>query len=386
MLVLKVCGGTWESASRDIRELSVVKELGADVEVVAKGEHTGTIDTVAGYKVNRVSTRPLGNHISKRVNRIISFFIWAHFVSKFDADVISGHDILGLAIGYISNIGKKKKAQLVYDSHEFEIRKSAARGVVAAFMITHLERFLMKRCAFSIMVNDSIADKVKEIHKQKKRAIVIRNTPVTWNIDINEIKKVRKRIVEDLKSDSDPFIVMYHGALFRDRGIENMLRAVARLENVCAVILGNGEKQYINEIKELCNELKIDKKVLFHEAVSHKELYKYVGAANVGAVILLPVVENHIYALPNKFFENIQSLTPVIVSDFPELGKLTKKYSIGIKVNPSNVDEIAYAIEKMRTNKEFYQKCKENLEVAKKELCWENEKKELKEAYKEILH
>lgn len=386
MLLLKVCGGTWESASRDIRELSVARELGADIEVVAKGEHTGTIDTVAGYKVNRVSTRPLGNHVSKRMNRIVALFVWANFVRKFDADIISGHDILGLSIGFMSNIGKKRKAQLVYDSHEFEIKKSAARGAMAAFMIMHLERFLMKKCAFTIMVNDSIADKVREIHKQESRAIVVRNIPTNWCIDKKEIEKTRKNVLETLGLDNETFIVMYHGALFRDRGIENMLKATAQLENVCAVILGNGEKQYIDELKKLCDELNIGKKVLFHKAVSHEELYKYVGAANVGAVILLPVVENHVFALPNKLFENIQSLTPVIVSNFPELGRLTDKYGIGLKVNPSNINEIADAIEKMRTNKQFYHKCKENLVVAKNELCWENEKRGLKEAYEKILH
>ena len=47
--VLKICGNDWKNASHDKRELSAVKELGADVEVMAKGEKSGIIDNCLLY-------------------------------------------------------------------------------------------------------------------------------------------------------------------------------------------------------------------------------------------------------------------------------------------------------------------------------------------------
>ena len=50
-LVLKIAANTWENASRDIRELSVVQELGADVLVMAKGDKSGIQEKVRGFSV-----------------------------------------------------------------------------------------------------------------------------------------------------------------------------------------------------------------------------------------------------------------------------------------------------------------------------------------------
>ena len=118
MKVAKLCINTWAYASRDKRELSACRELGAEVEVFAKGEHTGEKDMVDGFEVTRISTRPLGERVPNGINRAISVFTWASFMRRQkDIDVISGYDLIALFIAWLSNIGKRKKATLVYDSH-----------------------------------------------------------------------------------------------------------------------------------------------------------------------------------------------------------------------------------------------------------------------------
>ena len=57
--VLKICCGEWKNASHDKRELSVVRDLGAEVLVVAKGPVSGQEDEVDGFRVIRQSSRPL---------------------------------------------------------------------------------------------------------------------------------------------------------------------------------------------------------------------------------------------------------------------------------------------------------------------------------------
>ena len=89
--------------------------------------------------------------------------------------------------------------------------------------------------------------------------------------------------------------------------------------------------------------------------------------------------------LPNKFFENIQSETPIICSDFPAVAPIVKEYGIGLTCDPTDLDQLNACVEKMRTDKVFYAQCKENLKKAKKDLCWENEKKALKDAYRAVL-
>lgn len=384
MKVLKICIGTWENASRDKRELSVVRELGASVEVVAKGEVSGQVDDISGFPVIRLSTRPV-KWLPVSANRVLSVFMWAGFVRKMEIDVISGHDLTALFIGWLSNFGKRDKAKLIYDSHEFELGLHPGCNKVFLWLICHMERFLMKRCVFSIMVNDTIADEVQRIHHLDKRPIVVRNVPSYWELDFQKIRTTRAELLKQLRLPKETFLVMYHGGIMNDRGIENMLKAVAKLPKVAAIILGNGQKKYLEVLHNLCKQLGMEDKVLFHPAVPLEQLRNYVGAVEAGIITVLPTLQSYYYMLPNKLFENIQSLTPVIVSDFPTIGSLVDQYEIGLRVNPENVDEIAATIERMQMEKKFYMDCKEHLKRAKEELCWEKEKAVLKEAYSRIL-
>lgn len=199
-LVLKIAANTWENASRDARELSVVRELGADVIVMAKGERTGVWETVREFPVYRMSTRPLGRLAPNFLNRFFAVFTWACQARRFNPDVISGHDLVPLFIGWLSTCFRKKehRPKLVYDSHEFTIY-SGRKSRMETFLITHLERFLIKKSAFVIEVNDLIADEVQRIHKLKKRPVVVRNIPERWNVDPAVCQKVREQIMESFR-------------------------------------------------------------------------------------------------------------------------------------------------------------------------------------------
>ena len=387
MKVLKVCISTWQNENRDKRELSVIRELGHEVEVIAKGDVSGIVEDVDGFRATRLSSRPLGNKIPASINRVLSLFTWARYIRKRkDIDAISGHDYLALTIGYLSNIFKRKKAKLVYDSHEFELGRNQKRSKPVHWFVCHWERFLMKRCAFSIMVNDAIADEVQRIHKLKNRPVVARNIPAYWELDQEKITQTRKAILSQLDAPEDAFIMMYHGGILQNRGIEQMLTAVSQLENIYAVVLGNAQTEaYMASLHALVDKLGISKRVLFHPAVSINVLGNYIGATNAGMSLLQPTVQNHILALPNKFFENIQCLTPVIVSDFPAIGSIVDQYEIGLKVNPASPEEIATAIDRLRHDKTLYASFKENLKQAKEDLCWEKEKLVLQDAYRRIL-
>ena len=91
----------------------------------------------------------------------------------------------------------RKKVKLIYDSHEFELGRNVKRRKAALTLVKWWEGFLMKRCVFSIMVNDTIADEVMRIHNLKNRPIVIRSTPNLWNIDNDECLRTRTELFNE---------------------------------------------------------------------------------------------------------------------------------------------------------------------------------------------
>lgn len=385
---LKIAPNEWKNASRDKRELSVAKELGYDVIVMAKGDvnDKGRIDMVDGYYVYRFSTRPLKSLPNKVMflNRILALLQWSLYAKKFGADIISGHDLYALLMGYLSNIFTSSKAKLIYDSHEMELYRNKKRNFIQKRGIKLLEGYLLKRADINMMVNDSIADEVQKIYNLKVRPLVVRNIPSNWKINKECILQQRQKYFAEFR-DQNNFIIMYHGLIGKGNGIELVIRALSQVAEVNLVIMGFCyDLKYLSQLKGEIQELGLQKRVLFKEAVSLEELYKYVGAADVGMMTFEAITKSYYYSLPNKLFENIQSLTPVICSDFPEMRRIIKKYNIGLTCDPQDISEIARCILLLKEDKKLYEKLEENLKLAKKELCWEEEKKILQEALKKL--
>ena len=183
----------------------------------------------------------------------------------------------------------------------------------------------------------------------------------------------------------EKFIVMYHGLISPERDIKSMLELLKVNNNICGFVMGDGDAVYVNELRYKALQDGIGHRVLFHKAVKQEKLWEYIGAADVGLVLARATNMNFLFSLPNKFFENIQGGTPIICPEYPEMKALIDKYEIGLTCDPDNIMSINACVERMRTDKAFYNRLKKNIEIARDEMCWENEKKALKEAYREIM-
>ena len=297
----------------------------------------------------------------------------------------SGSPFLGWISGLL--LFKTKKPLLVYDAHEFEAGRNTAgkRGRLKQWFILHLERFLMRKTAFNMMVNDTIAEEVKKMHHLREKPLVVRNIPAEWDPKEEICREQRIAFCHELQLPEDTFLLMYHGVLTNGRGIENVVRAIAGLEKVAVILLGYGESSYVATIKSLIKSLGVEKKVLFHSAVPQGELWQFIGAADAGMVLIENVCLSYYYSLPNKLFENIQSEKMVIGSNFPEYRQIIEGYNIGLCCNPHDAAEITESIRKIKNNLLLRDQFKNNLLTAKEVLCWENEKEILQTAYSGLL-
>ena len=185
--------------------------------------------------------------------------------------------------------------------------------------------------------------------------------------------------------DKNTFLMMYHGGLMSDRGIETLIEVLTLDSKLYLFLLGNGTADYVAGLMEFAKKKRVMERVLIHEAVPHNELWKYTGAADVGMITVKASWKSYYYMLPNKFFENIQSETPVVCSDFPAVKALVSQYQVGMVCNPNDPNVIIQCIYKFWFDQEFYKNCKKHLSLAKEELCWEKEQSILKEAYRRIL-
>ena len=384
MKIAKIVPNEFMNESRDERELTVCQQLGAEVIVFAKGKtgKNSVIEQIGGFTVYRCSTRPLGTKVFNTINRSISLFTWAFCVRKVHPDIVSGHDLTGLTIGWISSWFMKKKPLFVYDSHEFELGRNAKRNQLKYVLIKFWEGFLIKRSALVVMVNDSIADEVKRIYRLKERPLVVRNIPPKWKIDRKECEAVREKIEKEIGQGK---LLLYHGSVTKERGIERLIKILTYDDSYHLFILGNaGEETYRNSLKQYADRLGVAKRVLFHDAVPHQILWRYIGASDLSVMLLSGQSKSYYYGLPNKLFESIQAGVPFLSSDFPEFKRIIEGYHVGLTCNPENEMEIKKTLKKIfdeKAMKDF----KNNTLIASNELCWEKEKEQLEKAYKALF-
>ena len=383
MRVVKLLPNDFMNESRDLREISTLISLGCDVHVVAK--ETNRTPPHYTFDVTRMTSRPLSNYTnSPSINRLASLYLWTKKVRELKPNIISCHDKLCLLIGWLSTLFLTNKPALVYDSHEFEYARNEKRGFLKKMYVKYQERFLIKKCAFSIMVNDSIADAVKQLHHLDKRPIVVRNIPNYWNLDDNVILENRKALMKKYNIDSNETLVLYQGGVTTGRGIENAIKALKNIGNSRLIVLGNGEKSYLDSLKNLSKDEGVPERIIFLPAVPSDQLCFFTGIADIGLCNIDNICLSYYYSLPNKLFEYIQGKVPIVGSDFPEIRRIIEGYNIGICCDSSNPESIAQSVNELREDA-HYNAIKDNLKLAKEDLCWEHEEKVLKDAYADLI-
>jgi glycosyltransferase involved in cell wall biosynthesis len=138
-------------------------------------------------------------------------------------------------------------------------------------------------------------------------------------------------------------VVLYHGGFSRDRGIEQLIEALASLPaDSVLVLLGYGVLQAELEGRAASPEAARRRFIL--PAVPPGDLLDWVGSADVVAMPIQPTTLNHRLTTPNKLFEAMAAGVPVVASDLPGMAGIVRDTGCGVLCDPSSPASIATAI------------------------------------------
>lgn len=382
MRLVKIVPNDFRNASRDVRELEVAQRAGYAVAVVCKlNPALPSQSSTSSFPLHPLTTRPVA-WLPAGVNRLLSLFTWAKEVRGLHPDVISCHDIDCLLIGWISLWRCQRRPRLIYDSHEYEYGRNTRRSALARECVRLEERFLMRQCAHTLVVNLSIAKMLRNLHHLRQRPVVVRNMPHRWELDQEAIAQQRSRLIASKGWDSSVHILLYHGGVTSGRGIETAIAALPHLDKAMLLVLGDGGEAYLASLRQLALQHKVQERVLFHEAVPYEELPQWVGVADVELCLIQNVCTSYYYSLPNKLFESIQALVPVVGSDFPEIRAIVQHYGVGEVCDPADAGAVAQAVGRLLD--EAQPRRREALLAAKEKLCWERESVILEQMYRSL--
>jgi glycosyltransferase involved in cell wall biosynthesis len=248
--------------------------------------------------------------------------------------------------------------KLVYDSHELYCEMIPAGLRKSLFEI--FEKMFINFSDAIITVNPFIASELCRRYKIRKRIHVVLNCP-NDQVSPSPSQTQHKSVV-----------VLYHGGLDIDRGLENLVRASRHFnDNVELIIRGEGRLE--EQLKELASGTS---NVRFEKSVPMNEVVQTASGADVGIIPYVATNLNQYYCSPNKLFEYIQAGLVVITSNLPYLRQIVIDNEIGDTFDPQDPHDIAKKINFV-SQKANLDKFKRNVLRARRRYVWGEEKKKL---------
>ncbi len=369
----KVCHLTSVHPIDDVRifvkECTSIAANGYDVTLIACGE-TAFEDIESGVK--RISLNiPVKNRLQRIIKRPKEIYKKALQVN---ADIYHFHDPELLPIGLKL---RKRGKKVIFDSHEFygeQIREKQyipgiLRNVVANIFMKY-EAYVCKR--IDAVVQVCTLNGKDYFENRAIRSIFITNFPV-----LDKSHSKQKMIPFEKKKT-----VAYIGSLSYNRGITHLIAAAAKAE-VKLILAGVfTPKNYQKELMLLPEYSFVD----YRGFINKNEIPGVLNECFAGISTLLSIGQYpKIDILPTKVYEYMLLGIPVIISDTTYAKKMIDKYKFGVCVNPSNIDEIANAIQYLYDNPYIAKELGNNgRKIALKFFNWSIEKQKLVRLYENL--
>ncbi|MFY0629969.1 MAG: glycosyltransferase [Flavobacteriaceae bacterium] len=336
---------------------SALSDMGYDILLIGRRLKT-SLPIQRSYKTKRF--RLLFNKgvlFYAEYNIRLFFFL---MLSK--KSILYSNDLDTLLPNYL--ISKLQRKRIVFDSHELfsEIPELSNRPKVKKIWLS-LEKRIIPKLKYVITVSDSIKHHYHAHYGIT--ATVIRNLPISKETQAVPFKQ----------PITDKKIILYQGSVNIGRGLDLMIDTMFLLDKYLLYIIGDGDIS--QNLKEYVSTHSLEKKVIFLGKKTPRELSSLTPNASIGISLEEDLGLNYRYALPNKVFDYIQANVPIITSDLPEMKAIVEKYEVGEILTKRTPEELASLIKSI--SKKTYTS---QLNLAKKELNWGNEKEQLIQVFK----
>ncbi len=345
-------------------------KLGFDVTLVGRRKHDSLPLEARAYRCKRMSLlfEKGALFYTEYTFRLLSFLLFHK------ADLLVSNDLDTLLPNYLTH--KLRHIPVVYDSHEyFTGVPELVNRPFPQKVWKSIERGILPKLKDTITVNNSIAGLYRDEYDITMK--VVRNIPPAVKLSETLTRK-------DLGLPDDKHIIILQGAGINiQRGSEEAVQAMQYLSGTVLIILGGGD--VIPVLIKMVEELKLHDKVIFIPKQPFDRLIHYTKCAEIGLTLDKDTNINYRYSLPNKLFDYIHAGIPILASPLVEIRRIIERYDIGMLIDSHDPRHIASRMELMLNDRDKRAKWLQNLKVAAKELCWEEEEKTLTGIFKKYV-
>lgn len=271
------------------------------------------------------------------ISYLRAFFL-ALTLPKTDSVFIRGHkSLVGFYLGSLIT-----NAKYTFELHNYSFGRNR--------FFDFLYRRIMKKAEFIIAC--SVFTKRNWVNNgiPEDKVIVL---PSGVNIeDLDRINKNKNQLRNELGLAPDKKIITYSGALFENKGIEEILYCASKYEDYLFLFIGGIKKQI--KKYESYMQSQFQKKlpnVIFTGYLKHDKIGLYLKASDI-LVAPYPTKGYTVYHLSSiKLIEYMASKVPVIASDLPSIRNVSSENELTF-VQPDNKDDLCEKIKLVFDNYE----------------------------------
>jgi len=282
---------------------------------------------------------PAGAGLLPRIG-YLSFVLGRAF-GKDRADVILTRD-LGVASALL-RVPQTMRAPIVYESHGYAPEVAAALPELVATATPPSQRKLTRLAAREADVwrrAEGYVTITAALAEDLTRRFGTRPALAT----IPDGMRTRGRVTPAPSNN----VVGYAGHLYSWKGVDTLLRAVAQLPGVRALVVGGHEEEPdLGRLRTLASELDIVERVTFTGHVQPNEVAAHLADA---AVLALPNPASAIstrFTSPLKLFEYMAAGRAIVASDLPAIREILRNNETALLVEPGSAAALADGIRRL---------------------------------------
>lgn len=383
MKVLFLRSNSVNPDSRVEKEVLALKKNGIDVDIFCWDREknydiTKSIKKIDSYDVDiyRVGIKSVfGAGFKKNIVPLLGF---QKAIRKYIKQNNNKYDVIHACdfdTAYTAHIlSEKYGIKFVYDIFDYYVDAFSVPSYLKEF-IRKLDENIMNKSNAIIICSE---ERRKQIGNVKQQNIyVIHNSPATINIE--NTKKIITELGLDKCTSIEIVKIAYIGVLNDARLILEMLDAVCKNSDFHLYIAGFGK--YEENVKEFSDKYS---NIHFFGRVSYDKTLAIEAYCDVLTAIYDPMVPNHKYAAPNKFYESLMLGKPVIMVENTGMSQYVKDNKLGILINYSE-ESFIQGVKNLKSSRSDWKNIGNRGQMLYSEnFSWETMEKRLIDLYKNL--
>ncbi len=364
---VRVCmrvNNDYTNDARVRREAETLAAAGYDVSVVADARpDQPQREVLEGVRVHRV----------RKTSRVPYWSIIGPLLEE-RADIYHAHDIDSLFPCLAASRLSRRRARVVYDSHELWMAHAADKMHARRRFLRRFEGPMLRLADALVSVSPAIVERIAGRYRFAGLTETLLNTPRAYTDE--ELAPAWAA------RDADPIVRIAYVSVFQEgRGAVQLIQALEYLpdDHVVELIGNMPQPEYERKLHEAARPF--GDRVVFVGRIPGSEVVPRLAAAKLSAVLIEPISESYRLSAPNKMFESFAAGTPTVASDLPMIARLTREEDAGVICDPADPVDIARAVVEALGR---IDELRRNARAAAGRYNWDAERTKLLALYREL--